>query len=74
MQSAYSGSFHRRYRGQEPSNRECPDHIGAVGTYLCQELADMEVLGEGSEKRSVLEAEQRKLEHSDSKNVSIANL
>ena len=20
-------------RGQEPSNRECPDHIGAVGTY-----------------------------------------
>ena len=22
-----------RDRGQEPSNRECPDHIGAVGTY-----------------------------------------
>ena len=21
-------------RGQEPSNRECPDHIGAVGTYV----------------------------------------
>ena len=23
-----------RDRGQEPSNRECPDHIGAVGTYM----------------------------------------
>ena len=22
-------------RGQEPSNRECPDHIDAVGTYGC---------------------------------------
>ena len=23
-----------RDRGQEPSNRECPDHIGAIGTYV----------------------------------------
>ena len=23
----------RRDRGQDPSNRDCPDHIGAVGTY-----------------------------------------
>ena len=24
----------QRDRGQEPSNRECPGHIGAVGTYV----------------------------------------
>ena len=42
---------------------------GTARTYA----ADMEVLGEASEKRSVLEAEQRKLEHSDSKNVSTAS-
>ena len=28
-----------RDRGQEPCNRECPDHIGAVGTYASRPLA-----------------------------------
>ena len=27
-------SFHWGDRGQDPSNHECPDHIGAVGTYM----------------------------------------
>ena len=36
-----------RDRGQEPYNRECPDHIGAVGTYakyqvqLCFSVRDI---------------------------------
>ena len=29
----------RQDGGQEPYNRECPDHIGAVGTYVCHMAA-----------------------------------